>query len=370
MRVLVNIGFRRATVELTARQAGVSHMTVYRRWPSKAELFRSAVLREFTAIFDAAFSAAAQQQTFDTAVETAFTDIVWAVHSHPLIARELSIEPEFVLPFLTTDSGPAMQSAISVVADRLQRLAEGTDRLLVDPDALADIFVRLAHALVLAPDPVRPLASRVDVEVYARRHLLPLTQSATTAVHEAAGGSRASPHDSALLGASAAGRRPAGRRSSPRLAAMLVAILLGSAVAAATMVQSKPAAVTPSNTNGSEPAPRPADSQLATPAPPPQPAASADPPPIGSVSTPTTLAPVSTPEVEVVKTTEVPAPSPTSRTNANRPGPPLPPPFGVAPRPPAGLQPAPPPPPHGSAGPGTGPITGAGPRPGGHPPGP
>jgi AcrR family transcriptional regulator len=179
MRVLADFGFRRATVELTAKQAGLSHMTIYRRWPTKAELFRTAVRREFTVVFNEAFDAAATESSFDDVVLSAFSGIVWAVHNHPLMVRELSTEPEFVLPILTTESGPVMDAVVELVAERLRVAAVTTDRVLADPDALADIFVRLALSLLLVPDPARPMTSRDDIKGYARRFLIPLTRSAT-----------------------------------------------------------------------------------------------------------------------------------------------------------------------------------------------
>jgi AcrR family transcriptional regulator len=179
MRVLIDFGFRRATVELTAKHAGLSHMTIYRRWPTKAELFRTAVRREFTLVFDEAFDKAAAEESFDDMVLSAFSGIVWAVHNHPLMARELNTEPEFVLPILTTESGPVMDAVLGLVVERLSAAAATTDRTLADPDALADIFVRLAVSLLLVPDPARPLTSRDDIKDYARRFLIPLTRSAT-----------------------------------------------------------------------------------------------------------------------------------------------------------------------------------------------
>src|SRR4029450_2798638 len=39
-----------------------------------------------------------------------------------------------------------------------------------------DIIVRLAHSVLLVPQPTRPLNTRIDIENYARRYLAPLTR--------------------------------------------------------------------------------------------------------------------------------------------------------------------------------------------------
>ncbi|HEX5142325.1 MAG TPA: TetR/AcrR family transcriptional regulator [Mycobacterium sp.] len=181
MRVLVDFGFRRATVESVARYAGVSHMTVYRRWSGKAELFRTAVVREVDGIFQAAFATVSPAGPFDDAVVSVFGQIVWELHGHPLMARVLGSEPEFVLPMLTTDSGPSMEMLVASTSGRLAVLAQQAGSELADPDALADIFVRLAHSLLLVPNPSRPLTAHADVEDYARRNLRPFVLSALQA---------------------------------------------------------------------------------------------------------------------------------------------------------------------------------------------
>jgi AcrR family transcriptional regulator len=171
VQVLVDFGFKRATVELVAKYAGVSHMTVYRRWPAKSELLRAAVLRELTTVFDTAVRDLDDRGSFDDKVVRAFTAVVWSLRNHPLMTRE----PQAVLPFLTT--APAMQTALSVVAARLRRSAQANDLNLTDPEALADILVRLAHSVLLVPHPDRPLTTRIDIEDYAQRYIRPLTRA-------------------------------------------------------------------------------------------------------------------------------------------------------------------------------------------------
>jgi AcrR family transcriptional regulator len=178
VQVLIDFGVKRATVDMVAKYADVSHMTVYRRWPARNDLLRAAVEREFATVLDAAFDAAGDRDGFEDKVVGAFGALVWSVHTHPLTARELRTEPETVLPLLTTGSAPAMTTAVALVAERVRRTADDCGVQVDDPDALADILVRLAHSLLLVPHPGRPLASRADVDEYARRYVAPLTRSA------------------------------------------------------------------------------------------------------------------------------------------------------------------------------------------------
>jgi AcrR family transcriptional regulator len=178
LRVLVDFGVKRATVELVAKYAGVSHMTVYRRWPAKNELLLTAVMTEFRRLFTDVYEEARELDSFDDKVVTGFTGILWCIRSHPLMARELATEPEVVMPFLTTASGPAMDMAIAFGAENLRRAAKAQGLVLSDPVALAEVLVRLAHSLLLAPRPEPSLQTKADVADYARRYILPLTRSA------------------------------------------------------------------------------------------------------------------------------------------------------------------------------------------------
>ncbi|MBU3706344.1 MAG: TetR/AcrR family transcriptional regulator, partial [Mycobacterium sp.] len=164
IRVLADFGVKRATVELVAKYAGVSHMTIYRRWPSKSDLFTAAVLGEFTALLDAAFdSAANSDESFADRTLKAFTEIVWEVQHHPVVLRELSSESGEQVLML---SGAVMETSVPMVIERLRRLAVAGAP--ADLDAVADVFVRLAHSLVVVKRPGQSPADREESTGYAR----------------------------------------------------------------------------------------------------------------------------------------------------------------------------------------------------------
>jgi len=168
LRVLGDFGFKRATVELVAKSAGVSHMTIYRRWPSKNDLLKAVIIGEFTTLLDAAFDDAVEQNTsFADQSLRAFTDVVWAVQSHPVAQRELNSESSDQLPILSSTSSSIMEASVPLVAERLQRLDSPTADAPTDLDPVADVFVRLAYSLVVVKRPSRPLTTRAEVAEYA-----------------------------------------------------------------------------------------------------------------------------------------------------------------------------------------------------------
>lgn len=196
MRVLGDFGVKRATVELVAKYAGVSHMTIYRRWPSKSDLIRAAVVGELTETIDSAF-AADRDTSFAGAVQSAFSEIVWTARNHPLVIRELDAESGE--PLLPEESSALMETSVPVVTARLRELAEraGAGNSPVDShvdlDALADVFVRLAHSLVVVSRPDHPMATRAEADEYTRDCLGPYLQGLAVPAETAAAVASAAP---------------------------------------------------------------------------------------------------------------------------------------------------------------------------------
>ena len=307
VQVLVDFGFECATVDLVVKYAGVSHTAVYRRWPAKNELLGAAVLREFNTIFDAAVRRLDDRGTFEDKVVCAFTAVVWSVRNHPLMTRER----ETVLSSSIPPADPTMQTALALVTDRLRGWANASGFDLDDPEALADIVVRLAHSVLLVPQPTRPLDTRIDIENYARRHLGPLIQ-------HAAGNARKLVESADLKG------RP---RSKPRRSAveLVVATALAGLVGAVAIVftafYSNSPAVTPTDSAGFLPGP-PATTSIT-----PAPVLSSTLPSAPPVATTNTSAPPQNsperaPSTRSVTTKATPAPTTSIRPSTdNRPGP-------------------------------------------------
>lgn len=233
-RVLRDFGVKRATVELVAKYAGVSHMTIYRRWPSKGDLLRTAVVGEFTEILDQAFDqAGGRGGSFSERSLIAFTDIVWTLRNHPLVIREMDSDSGEQLPVLSSTSGSIMDVSLPLIAERLTRLDSAHDT----PDAasLADVFVRLAHSMVVVSRPGQPLTTREQVADYARECFGPYLQTL-----------------------SSASSRPDGPRPRPYLqiaaALVLTVLALGVGLTAGRSTDVKLPFITPANV-GKSPAP-------------------------------------------------------------------------------------------------------------------
>ena len=176
MAQFIDFGLRRTTVEDVAVRAGVSRVTVHRRFGRKSELIQGVMLRElsrFLQEFDAAIS---PLPTLEDKLVEGFVVTLRIARSHPLITRLLATEPEVLLPELTVRGGPFLAAATSyLVAHTKGEAAEYEEK---DVAALGEIFVRLVASFLLTPQTVAPIGDDASARRYAQRHLAPLLRTA------------------------------------------------------------------------------------------------------------------------------------------------------------------------------------------------
>lgn len=154
-------GIARLSVEDVARDAGLSRMTLYRYFATKDELLEAAILAEEERFIERVASAAASHRDVRPAIEAALAEALRAAREHPLLDRLLATEPEALLPFLTTGSGPLLNAARPViealVADRLPHLTDTQVR------RAADAMNRLVASYIVNPpdDPLEQVAAEL-----------------------------------------------------------------------------------------------------------------------------------------------------------------------------------------------------------------
>ena len=285
VRVLADFGVKRATVELVARYAGVSHMTIYRRWPSKADLLGAAVVAELTTVLDTAFDGPSGTSFAERTLE-AFTEVVWTVQGHPVVVRELGSEAGEQSPLLSSSSDALMETTLPLIVERLRLLAANTADAPDSLDPVADVFLRLGHSLIVVKRPGRPLSSRAAVADYARVFFGPyLSALSGVSSRHAEDAPEARVAQVVDLGR---GRSERARRYRPHLqiaaASLLGAVTLGGGFAAALNGTITLPLITPAGTSESpEPAapPAPAREEISWPQAPAGPAQ-----PVGEVLAP------------------------------------------------------------------------------------
>lgn len=173
-------GFRRVALDDVARRAGISRMTIYRRFASRDELVSAVIDRENAALMsgiaDELKTAGPQSNYY---VE-AFTSAIMRFRRHRVLDRMITDEPALALALAHQHYGAATQRIAGALraifpdgfADRVGEHAVG---------ALAETILRYALMALLLPGE-RPLATAADVRAFATAHFLPSLPAALRAV--------------------------------------------------------------------------------------------------------------------------------------------------------------------------------------------
>ncbi|WP_327091044.1 TetR/AcrR family transcriptional regulator [Nonomuraea sp. NBC_01738] len=97
-------GVRRTTLTDVARRAGVSRMTIYRRWPDVRTLVADLMTREWVAVLSG----------LDTSDPVrAVVAGVRALREHPLWRKIVEADPELLLPYLLRRTGATHEAMLA-----------------------------------------------------------------------------------------------------------------------------------------------------------------------------------------------------------------------------------------------------------------
>ncbi|MEV2251541.1 TetR family transcriptional regulator [Streptomyces sp. NPDC050147] len=169
------MGIRRSSMEDVARRAGVSRVTVYRRFSSKDALVEQVVRREFRRYFGQFIVDVQEAGTVADRVVLGFVSSLRAFRRNPLIGGLMEAEPDVVVPSMTSDGGRTLFVVQQFVAGRLRReqqaglIAEG-----VDVDVVAEMMVRISASFLVIPSHVIDLDDDEQVRAVARQFLVPM----------------------------------------------------------------------------------------------------------------------------------------------------------------------------------------------------
>ncbi len=169
------LGVKKTTIEDVARQAEVDRVTVYRRIGSREDLVRSVTAREVQAVLTELRDLPAQHDTIESVIAAVFVTVVTRWRTHPLVERMIALEPDRLLPQLTTD-GASFFTMASTASTTILRQALRDRGLPEIPDlsTRVEISCRIVHSLILQPVGTVPLDTTEDLETFARDYIVPI----------------------------------------------------------------------------------------------------------------------------------------------------------------------------------------------------
>lgn len=145
---ILAVGWRRTTLTDIARRAGVSRMTIYRRWPDMQTLLADLMTREWSQVVeDASLTDAA---TVRDRLVGGVVATVRALRGNELFLKIVEVDPELLLPYLLDRRGRTQDAILGLVeAALVEGQAEGSVRA-GDPVLLARSVVLACHGFALS----------------------------------------------------------------------------------------------------------------------------------------------------------------------------------------------------------------------------
>jgi TetR/AcrR family transcriptional regulator len=166
------VGVGRASMDVVARQAGVSRSTLYLRFPSRDLLITELGRRTFEAAMVRLRTVGIDSGPKDVAV-AAFCEGLRLMSTEPVIQRFLQPDAEMTSAAgVYAEAVTFLTSASTAMAKALR--ASGATMPDADLQAVAELHIRLACSLAQVPTPALDIRDDDAVRSYAQRFLAPL----------------------------------------------------------------------------------------------------------------------------------------------------------------------------------------------------
>lgn len=151
---VIDFGVRRTTLAEVARRAGVSRMTVYRRYDDLSQLLSTLLTLELGQVVASVEGDVGALPDARARVATLVAQVTRAVAGHPLLRRVLDVDPEALMPLVVDRLGSSQRLALehlssAMVAGMASRGGDGSVRD-GDPALLALTLVVAAQSFVFS----------------------------------------------------------------------------------------------------------------------------------------------------------------------------------------------------------------------------
>jgi len=143
---ILAVGWSRTTLTDIARRAGLSRMTLYRRWPEMNALLADLMTREWAGLVDLDVRSADHRERLVQGI----VGTVRALRANALFTRIIELDPQMVLPYLLERPGRSQELVLSLLVAEITAGQEAGEIREGDPTLLARAVLLGAHGFTLS----------------------------------------------------------------------------------------------------------------------------------------------------------------------------------------------------------------------------
>ncbi|HET7351005.1 MAG TPA: TetR/AcrR family transcriptional regulator [Marmoricola sp.] len=150
--MILEVGWSRTRLTDIARRAGVSRMTLYRRWPDMQSMLADLMTREWGRALGETVAQAQEDSTADTRTRLTrgVVATVRALRTNPLLRRIVELDPERLLPYLLERRGRSQEQIATLLAELVRAGQRDGSIRAGDPDQLARSVLLACHGFTLS----------------------------------------------------------------------------------------------------------------------------------------------------------------------------------------------------------------------------
>lgn len=174
---LLAVGWRRTTLTEVARRAGVSRMTMYRRWPDMQALMADLMTREWATIGARSPLVIDGESPTSAEIAHAVVEAAVALRENPLFRKVVDVDPELLLTYLIDRRGRTQDALLDALEHALTDSQTAGSVRQGDAKAMARSVVLGVHGFVISAstmtDGVAPAVLADELRLMLERYLQP-----------------------------------------------------------------------------------------------------------------------------------------------------------------------------------------------------